>query len=414
MKKSESNKTLIVNYPTMNMGGIESVCHAYIKYAIAQGVRVIWLCYPEMQIAESFKDVLNSIERVRVNKSSSKDILIDSLHIEGDVVVLSFTPLFLSRALMLSKNYPHCNIVNLYIVANTRGRYYYAEESFWGLSSRLVAAEAKKYNQLWAKQGYVRFFTNLQAEAFEHNYDYIFDDKKEIVIPPAFETKALDEQILKGKISRKEFNLISVTRFQFPHKQYLIGLIKDYGILKKKYPQIKLHIVGYGPGQSLVNETINNLDKDSQKDVTLYGELGAEEIAQLMNGMHLNISVAGSVVVGARNGVLSIPARNFCEGECEVYGFLPESYELITATKPGMRAINYIEEVINMSDDEYEEKCRESYYACCVKDARPNYIYEQKNTPMDYDVVKKAFNFYRRVALPGDICYKIKKTLKGE
>lgn len=412
MKKSESNKTLIVNYPALNMGGIESVCHAYIKYAIAQGVRVIWLCYPEMQIAESFKDVLKYIECVRVNKSSSKDILIDTLHIEGDVVVLSFTPLFLSRALMLSKNYSHCNIVNLYIVANTRGRYYYAEENFWGLASRLVAAKAKKFNQQWAKQGYVRFFTNLQAEAFERNYDYIFDDKREIVIPPASETKVLDERTLKERISRKEFNLISVTRFQFPHKQYLIGLIKDYGNLKKKYPQIKLHIVGYGPGQHMVEETINSLDKDSQEDVRLYGELGAEEIAQLMRGMHLNISVAGSVVVGARNGVLSIPARNFCEGECEVYGFLPESYELITATKPGMRAINFIEEVINMSDDEYEKKCRESYDACCVKDARPNYIYEQKNSPMDFEVVKRAFNFYRRIELPGDICYKIKKHKK--
>ena len=393
------------------MGGIESVTHEYIQYAITQGIRVVWLCYSEMQIAETFKDVLNHVECIRVNKPSSKDILIDPLQLDGDVVVLSFTPLFLSRALTLSQNYPHCNMVNLYIVANTRGRYYYSEENFWGLSKRLVAAKAKHFNQLWANQGYLRFFTSLQAEAFERNYDCVFDNKKEIVIPPATETAVLDEKTLKMRISRKEFNLISVTRFQFPHKQYLIGLIKDYGVLKKKYPQLKLHIVGYGPGQSLVEETIGGLSEEAQKDVILYGEMGADEIAQLMKSMHLNISVAGSVFAGARNGVLSIPARNFCEGECEVYGFLPDSYELITATRPGNRAIGYIEEVINMSDTEYEDQCRASYNACCVKDAKPNYIYEQTNALMDPKVVKKAFNFYRRISLPGDVCYKIKKTL---
>lgn len=408
------NKTLVINFPVLNMGGIESVTHVYMQYAISQGIRVVWLCYPEMQIAESFKDVLNHIECVRVNKSSSKEILIDSLQLEGDVVVLSFTPLFLSRALMLSQNYPHCNIVNLYIVANTRGRYYYAEENFWGLSRRLIASIAKHYNQLWAKQGYVRFFTNLQAEAFERNYGCVFDKNNEIVVPPAMETMALDEQSLKNKIARKVFNLISVTRFQFPHKQYLLGLIKDYGLLKKKYPQLKLHIVGYGPGQSIVEKAISSLGEKAQKDVTLYGELGAGKITQLMKSMHLNISVAGSIIVGARNGVLSIPARNFCEGECEVYGFLPDSYEMITSTKPGMRAVDYIEEVITMSDEEYERRCRASYEACCVKDANPNYIYEQKNASMDPELVKKAFNFYRMIELPGDICYKIKKTIRKE
>ena len=405
------NKTLVINFPTLKMGGIENCIYTYIRYAFSKGFRVIWLCYKEKVIADSFKTVLSQIECVRVNRPGSKTILIDPLNLDGHTVILSFTPLFLNRALLLSECFRHCSIVNLYIVANTKGRFYYIEDNFWGFVRRSVKREASRYNQMWAQHGYIRFFTKLQAESFERCYGIKLDNLSTLLVPPSTKPKELDRITLSSRVKRDEFNLISVTRFQFPHKQYIIGLIKDYGILKKKYPQLKLHIVGYGPGQSLVEDTIKSLDTIAQNDVTLYGEMSKDQLVLLMDRMHLNVSVAGSVRAGAGNGVLSIPARNYCEGDCEVYGYLPETLEKVTATEPGMRAIGFIEEVINMSDEEYEKKCIASYEAYSRRITNPDYFYEQKNELMDIDDIKRGFRFYRRIQWPGDICFKIKKTL---
>lgn len=407
-------KTFVVNYPTLNTGGIENSIHIYMRYALTQGYRVIWLCYPEKNIAESYKDILLGTECVRVNRPSSEDILIDKLELDGKVLILSYTPLFLSRALKLSLLYKSCNISNIYIVANTRGRFYYAEENFfWGIN-KWIAKKAGEYNRYWASLDYVRFYTKLQIDSFEKHYDFHYDDNERIIVPPVLSTQEIDIDALKKRIPRKEFNIVSITRFQFPHKQYLIGLIKDFGVLKAKYPHIKLHIVGYGPGISLVNSTIAELSDDARKDIILHGELGLDQIDELMKEMHLNISVAGSVGCGGRNGVLSLPARNFCESECEVYGYLPDSYSMTTATEPGKRAIDFIEEVINMSDAEYYHKCMDSYKPYAERKAKPDYLFEQSNSLPERLMVERAFNFYRRISFPGDVCFKIKKIFRAE
>lgn len=409
-----SKTTFVVNYPVLNMGGIESGVHLYIKNAISHGMRVVWLCYKEKTIAESFRDILDKVECVIVNGMSAKSILAEPLVLNGKVIILSYTPLFLSRALLLSHDYRHCDITNIYLVANTRGRFYYPEESFPGLIKKWVAKKSGRIIESWAKLNYVRFYTPLQAQSFEKHCNYKFTNIDDVIVPPAGVIKKYDVDLLEKRIDRKEFNLISVTRFQFPHKQYVIGLIKDYGQLKKKYKKIKLHIVGYGPGLPLVKRTINELDEEAKKDVVLYGELGMDQIEKLMESMHLNISVAGSVNIGVRCGVLSIPARNFCENDCEVYGFLPDNFDKTTSTEPGQRAIDYIEKVINMSDDEYRQNCEAAFekYYCMKRD--PNYLFNQKNELQELSEVKKAFDFYRKINGLGDLFFKLKKMFGVE
>ena len=111
------------------------------------------------------------------------------------------------------------------------------------------------------------------------------------------------------KAKRECFNIVSISRFDFPHKGYLLGLIRAYGRLKEKYPQVALCIIGYGPGKPLVEKEIKRLNKKAQQDLSLLGEVDSADFPKVLKEMHLNISVAGSVGVGARNGVLSIPAR---------------------------------------------------------------------------------------------------------
>jgi hypothetical protein len=73
--------------------------------------------------------------------------------------------------------------------------------------------------------------------------------------------------------------------------------------------------------------------------------------------------VAGCCSHGARRGLVSIPARHY-NYDGEVYGYLPGSKDLMVSDIPGEPAEKYIEEVLNMSEEKYLKKCKESYDAC--------------------------------------------------
>ena len=132
-----------------------------------------------------------------------------------------------------------------------------------------------------------------------------------------------------------------------------------------------------------------------------------------MRNMHLNVSVAGSILCGARNCVVSLPARNYCEGECEVYGYLPSSIKLLSSTEKGSPVIPFIEELINMPTEDYIVECKKSYQAFASLKPRPEYIFEQKGS---FTVGKPShhlfLNVFNKLAKFVMAYWKIKRKIK--
>ena len=91
----------------------------------------------------------------------------------------------------------------------------------------------------WADRGEVRFYTKLQRIACEEKYNLSFTDVKGIIVPPVNGPSGYDLAALEERVKREVFNIISVTRFDFPHKQFLLGLVDAYALLKTKYNQLK-------------------------------------------------------------------------------------------------------------------------------------------------------------------------------
>ena len=194
-------------------------------------------------------------------------------------------------------------------------------------------------------------------------YGYREDNMNYVMVPPldsgnvSFDRKRCMELATSGR-----FNILTVSRFEFPHKGYVLGLIKAYAELKNKYPHIELTIVGYGVDESKVHEALNSLSENYKKDVHFIGKVHPEKLVDYYNDANINISVAGCCSQGAKNGTLSIPARHY-DYNCEVYGFLPESKPFVVSEKKGEPVIDYIEQVINMSPDEYCKKCEMAFHS---------------------------------------------------
>lgn len=405
MKKN----TLIMQFPNMSIGGIQQNFAELMRHASNTGHRVIWLYLKPMRIAEAYMDLLGCVETVEYSNRYSDSNLAPDLRISPNesIVWVTAHPSDMHRVLLFANTLNCQEITPLYIVSNTKGRFNYIENYYWGPFKGAVHRYYKTIVNKWAEKGLIRYFdirhfdTYSQIYGIEHSSPMDLVWKEMYVLPP------IDLEALDKRVARKEFNIVTVTRFDFPHKRYLLGLIKDYAQLKRRYINIKLHIIGYGQDEMTVRNHIAHLPESARKDVILYGQKSESDIKYLMKNMHLNISVAACVGLGAKLGVLSIPARNFCGSECEVYGYLPGSRNMTVATEPGLRAIDFIEEVINMTDEEYRKKCLDSYNAYEISDVDPDYMLRQSANISDFSFEKQFSAFFKLFVKTRDYFWKL-------
>lgn len=371
--------TIIFNFPGMkNVGGIEKYIANMSKYLIENNFRVIWFWQKDTRIAKSFRTTMldTRIEKIIVNEKGIHWFKHSKLafNINEEVIVLSFTPLDMGRAIFLANKFKNVKMKLFYIVPNTTGNVYYIERYFKGILYNTTYKKMKTLIKKWNDAGIIFFFSEQQIFPLENNYNIVICDKDNKVLPPLIGIPPLDIKKIRQRACRKPFTIITIGRFDFPHKGYILGLIKSYGRLKSRYNNIKLQIIGFGPDEDQVQNEIGKLDKNAQKDIELIGEVAPENLHNYLQNASLNISVAGAVRDGAELGVLSIPARNYCEGECEVYGFFPGANGKNLSREPGTLVDSYIEHVINMSDDEYIHKSIDTYKAF-IPQKKPDPLY---------------------------------------
>ena len=402
-------KTLIVMHSTMAIGGVQQNFVDLMRYAVSQGHRVIWLYAAPMRIADAYKDILSGIEAIEYTLDYTNTVLTPKLHLEKDETVkwLTSIPSDMHRVILYASQSVCKNITPLYVISNTKGRYNYIENYYWGPFKKVVYKRYQDIVQKWHECGLIRYFDIKHFDTYKSVYGIDYDKPMDLVWKYMYPLPPLDESALAKRVERKVFNIISVTRFDFPHKQYLLGLIKDFANLKKKYCQLQLHIVGYGQDENIVKNLIASLPTSTQSSITLYGQKSEKEIKVIMQSMHLNISVAACVGLGAMNGVLSIPARNFCGDELEVYGYLPNSRNMTVSTDPGERALKYIEDVINMLDEVYMQKCIDSYNAYEIKDVDPDFMLRQEGNTSDFSFEKDYNRFFNLFVKTRDYFWKI-------
>ena len=408
--------TLIINKAHLNLGGIENYLYTLAKYAISKNYRVVWLAQKPFILFCGFQDILNDIDIIYKNKYFHKESVINKLTFSSEevITILSFTPFDHDFALRIKEKHISHEITPLYILPDTRGVFYYIEGYFswplYGYVKRKMSVIMKE----WVGRGDVRYFTQLQRIACEKKYNISFTDINEKVVPPVQVAFGYDLTTLQKRAKREVFNIVSVSRFDFPHKQFLLGLVDSYAQLKAKYKQLRLYVIGYGIGESVLLKKIKDLPDHVRKDIHLLGPKSSMEIDEIMTKMHLNISVAASVLCGARNCVVSIPARNFCGDVCEVYGYLPDSLSKLTSKEPGVLVDSFIEELINMSDEDFSKKCVESYDASANIKSDAEYVFKQRlNNEIQISKHHIFFDIFNSLKLFSMFYWKIRRTFKG-
>lgn len=399
----QKNKVVIINYYILRVGGIEKFVCRLIPFMLDHGVRVIWLKQRDNAIGKSFEKVLKDerLENVIVKNPHSQWFRHGKINLSknDEIIILSFTVTGMAKSLEIVREHPNFDITPYYYIPNTTGDEYYVERYFHGWVRKTVKNKMASIYKRWDSYGSLRFFASLQINSLEENYNFVINNKENKTLKPFLTTDTLDMRNLQERIKTRtnHFTIITVGRFDFPHKGYMLGLVRSYARLKDKYPNLNLVIIGYGPDEKILLKEIESIEFQKQKDITLIGETSPNELKQYFANAHLNISVAGAVGDGARYGVISLPARNYCYGECEVYG-LDFDKRITVSRESGYKVEPYIEKVLNMTDEEYKDESVKAYNRFCVKGC-PWYVFDVQQETKQMPILMSEIIFIRIVEL---------------
>ena len=379
-------KTLIINYFCMQIGGIECYFAELMRYAVSQKYRVIWFTTKKhMEIAD-FKDIVNDyrIEKIFVGQGIHIFDEIDiSFNKHENIIMLSCEPMAFVIAEKLKSKFKGNSFSNFLLLPHFTGNAYYPERFFKKvLMDKLFFKIFQDMANKIVNNNALLAFSEKHLLTYEKIYKVKISEKANKVLKPIFLNKPILSEVEleeKAKNRKKKFEIITCARFDFPHKGYIVGLIKAFNNLKKCYPQLTLTIVGYGEGERYLKEIIDKLPKDSKDSIKLLGKLLPQELQKAFRNSTLNIGLAGALIVGARCALPSISVRHYTY-DCECYGFYEDSLDYSLSTKPGENIEFYIRQLINCSDEEYVLHGISAYdKANNSKNVDPEYIFKQYN-----------------------------------
>lgn len=361
--QQEKKRIIIFFRNRLVVGGVETYMYDQAKRLADQGWQIIWVRkHPFARLDAALADVFAADSTIvwnrRVNRKKMEKLVGDG---NAEVKIITFNMFQFAQAEKFKKAFRLCPVSTFLFIPHYMGEALFFEENHSGKRCEKVKNRMTQVIQKMHNGGNLRYFNIKHMQIMSANYGYEIQDTNEAFVPPReADGRVFDEERCRRLATRERFNLLTVSRFDFPHKGYVLGLIRTYARLKPSYPQLELTIVGYGREQVRVEQEIAQLDEIARKDVHLVGQVSPSQLNEYYSDANLNVSVAASCSQGARNGTLSLPARHYSY-DCEVYGFFPESRTMTVSDKPGYPVADYIEQVLNMSEEQYCRRCREGF-----------------------------------------------------
>ena len=382
----EKKDVLIINHQNFsNIGGIEVWLYNLTKYCVENQIRVIWLCDKKPLIHSLFRSVMlnNQVERVVVNCRKLNWFKIGNIKLFKNerYVVFSANPINMCASEDLMLHHKGYDFFPIYAIPDTTGNSYFLERNF---RHKIVQNYVFKYLQKtlsrWMGFNAIRYFSASHSSALSGNYGIVDWRTDRHLLKPLNKPLPINLLYLQKKAhQRNPFVISTVGRFDYPHKGYMLGLVRSFGTLKKEFPQIELRIAGFGPHESLLQKEINKLPKQSRESVKIIGAISPDALDEFNKTSHLCINVAGAASKSARVGTLTLVGRNYCDKECEVYGFFHECAEKTTSLEKGLSVEPFIRQVLNMGEEEYIDMCKKDYNVVADsinKNYNPLYLFE--------------------------------------
>lgn len=376
--------TLIVNYPVLLAGGIETGLAAAMRHFLKEGHRVIWITTTEYCRSVVFRSLAEDPGLETVIWEKWERLLgIPRISFREDerVIMLSCCAMHYVIGEELKRRTKVREFKHYYIVSHFTGEEYYPDLFMKTRPGRkLLYGYWQKVLNRMVENDCLRGFSTEHLENYEDYYHISVADKEKKIIPDFdFGPLQFDEENTGNRERERgeRFVISTCARFEFPHKAYILGLVDSFHTLKQKYPQTVLQIIGGGEGEAELKQKIAALPEEIRRDIRLTGVVSPDDLWNYYLDSHVIVGVAGAVAEGAYSSIPALVARHYCS-VCETYGFYGDAWEKSLSEEPGEEITPWLERCITMDREEYLRRGREGFLAELKdRDPQPDYFFQQ-------------------------------------
>lgn len=379
------SEVLIVVQPLLGVGGIETYFYNLMKGNLIRGRRVIWLCDENPRVDDSFDDLLAmdgfEVVSFRSEKTRFPKRLQLNLHEEDRVAIICAYTRFLLVAERLKKRLACRTVDAFYLMPHFVGALQFPERVAPRFMQPMFRSWYRDLVLKWLDNGEYLFFDQKHIDALTENYSISRQNLQSLIVPCVRETRFFDDRgaLAKAKTRNEQFRIVCSSRFEFPHKGFILGVLDDFAELKSKYSQVTLTIVGDGPGKDDVERKLACMTDDVQSSIELLGFLSPSQFDKVLEDAHLHVSLAGCLTIGARCGTLSLPARHYTN-DFQTPGFYSaSSFEGGMVTSPCDDGMQYLIEAIEVPDDKFVDLSRESFEAEPQQEPDFDFFFRMRN-----------------------------------
>lgn len=369
-----TNKVIVFINPHFTLGGVDTYFYRMIKWLSARDIRTILLLTKNAKVDEKMVEevkqlgtqVRMEIEPYPLTGEMSPTHIRLNLEPGTEVTTITtrYAGFFQAQQLKIDNPQLHFTFMN----------YMTHEHGFKADIEPLDKNKMGIAKYSFHKVRY-QFYKNLTEKVFQSKelyfqndihryslYDYYHMDHSETMGPNihlGIDIPELDEEAIKKRCDRKAFSILTIARFEFPFKGYLLQLVEQFAELCGKYDNLELTIIGGGPDEQRLLDKIAGLPEKAQRKIHLPGYVDYERLKEYFSHTSLYVGQGTTVLDAGKQGLLAVPVSSYTE-ESTSYSYLYEYVE-IYAPEPKYKTSHFIEKTIHMSDEEYIEASKKTY-----------------------------------------------------
>lgn len=351
------NKKKFLIYTGGTDGGTGSLSIRLMSWFKKNNYDCVYMCNEINNIknADRIRDIAHEFyDYSNMKKKDVEKKIIELNQIETVITydVKSFIKLFINR-----RKYKIINIY-LYVVhpkTLTKGTML-SRKVGKSLIKLLTVFFYKKLIIALYNNNYLFFMDEDCIKNTEKYFNYTFRNiSNKLIRLPIIINPQEDVDYRKGEICR----ILTISRFDFPFKGYILGLIKDFEYLCSKY-NCELTIIGDGKDkQKLLNE-ISKLDSSVAHKINLLENIEYEELNKYFDNSDLYIGMGTSILDAVNNSKPSLVVNYFTYSNIST-GFFHNNPTILGDEKNGELAINYIIKFLNMNNNEISQLIKKQH-----------------------------------------------------
>jgi hypothetical protein len=281
---------------------------------------------------------------------------------------------------------------NVYYVAHVfglmRGR-----DKEEGFKKKLIKSLYLTIIKSMIKRNRLMFMEELAIGKVEEYFDIEFD-KSGLFRKFAYEVKPFNFEDISSKLNFDSFNLLTISRADFPFKGYMLGLIKEFVKIYNVYEEVTLTIITFGKDIKVLYDLVESLPAKIRERISIVDQVPYDELIKYFNKTHLYIGMSTTILDAVNHGVPSLTVGLYTY-ECNV-AFFHESTGTICDKKTEKTFLEYVIKVIQMNSKEYKnlvelehDKLVKSYDV----DSVTEYILRDHFNYKSLDILSNAITF---------------------